>query len=323
MSGYIGASPVPQATQHRQAFTATASQTSFPTVGYTPQFVDVYLNGIKLAAEDYTATNGSDIVLTTGAALDDILEYVAYTPFEVASQTFTGTTTVSNLVATSVSAGTLVAGTATYGGTADVITITTGLSLTALTTGMEIRFRATAANTGATTINVDAIGAVTALTVISTGLPADYIRTDVDTVIRYNGTNWVADREPELGSNANGEYKRWADGTVQAWFFRKAVGDGTAVVPTYTWTLPVAFITTFAGDSRIGFNLSVIGYVNTGGHVYITATNGVALSIQQTGHQIYTDGYTTATMTVKTTVSSSYSSARFVTQRMSAFGTWY
>jgi len=100
MSGYIGAQPVPQATQHREAFTATASQTSFATVGYTPQFVDVYLNGVKLAAADYTATNGSDIVLTTGAALDDILEYVAYTPFEVADQTFTGTTTTDVLTTT-------------------------------------------------------------------------------------------------------------------------------------------------------------------------------------------------------------------------------
>ena len=96
MAGYIGTQPVPQATQHREAFTATASQTSFATVGYTPQFVDVYLNGVKLAAADYTATNGSDIVLTTGAALNDILEIVAYTPFEVASQTFTGTTTVTD-----------------------------------------------------------------------------------------------------------------------------------------------------------------------------------------------------------------------------------
>lgn len=100
MSGYIGATPVPQATQHREAFTATASQTSFATVGYTPQFVDVYLNGVKLAAADYTATNGSDIVLTTGAALNDILEYVAYTPFEVADQTFTGTTTTDVLTTT-------------------------------------------------------------------------------------------------------------------------------------------------------------------------------------------------------------------------------
>lgn len=100
MSGYIGPQPVPQATQHREAFTATASQTYFATVGYTPQFVDVYLNGVKLAAADYTATNGSDIVLTTGAALNDILEYVAYTPFEVASQTFTGTTTTEVLTVT-------------------------------------------------------------------------------------------------------------------------------------------------------------------------------------------------------------------------------
>jgi len=106
MSGYIGASPVPQATQHREAFTATASQTSFPTAGYTPQFVDVYLNGVKLAAADYTATNGSDIVLTTGAALDDILEIVAYTPFEVASQTFTGTTTIDVLSVTGAATGT-------------------------------------------------------------------------------------------------------------------------------------------------------------------------------------------------------------------------
>jgi hypothetical protein len=96
MAGYIGAAPVPQATQHRQAFTATAAQTSFATAGYTSQFIDVYLNGIKLAGEDYTATNGSDIVLAIGAATGDILEYVAYTPFEVADQTFTGTTTLTD-----------------------------------------------------------------------------------------------------------------------------------------------------------------------------------------------------------------------------------
>jgi hypothetical protein len=100
MSGYIGPQPVPQATQHREAFTATASQTSFATAGYTPQFIDVYLNGIKLASEDYTATNGSDVVLATGAAVGDILEYVAYTPFEVANQTFTGTTTTAALTVT-------------------------------------------------------------------------------------------------------------------------------------------------------------------------------------------------------------------------------
>ena len=100
MAGYIGSTPVPQATQHRETFTATNGQTSFATVGYTPQFLDVYLNGVKLAPADFTATNGSDIILASGAATNDILEVVAYTPFEVANQTFTGTTTAANLSVT-------------------------------------------------------------------------------------------------------------------------------------------------------------------------------------------------------------------------------
>ena len=100
MAGYIGTTPVPQATQHRESFTATGGQTSFATAGYTPQFIDVYLNGVKLAPADYTATNGSDVVLASGATASDILEIVAYTPFEVANQTFTGDTSVTNLAVT-------------------------------------------------------------------------------------------------------------------------------------------------------------------------------------------------------------------------------
>jgi hypothetical protein len=97
MSGYIGTQPVPQATQTRDAFTCTAGQTSFATSGYTPSFLDVYLNGIKLAAADYTASNGSDVVLASGAALNDILEVVAYSSFEVVTDTVTNAGTVLNL----------------------------------------------------------------------------------------------------------------------------------------------------------------------------------------------------------------------------------
>ena len=85
MSGYIGTQPVPQATQTRDSFTATSGQTSFATGGYTPNFLDVYLNGVKLASADYTATNGSDVVLASGASTGDILEVVAYTTFTVGS----------------------------------------------------------------------------------------------------------------------------------------------------------------------------------------------------------------------------------------------
>ena len=80
MSGYIGNIPVPQATQTRQSFTATASQTTFNTAGYTAGFIDVYMNGIHLVdGTDFTATNGSDVVLTTGAAADDVIEVVMHT----------------------------------------------------------------------------------------------------------------------------------------------------------------------------------------------------------------------------------------------------
>ena len=86
MSGYIGNVPVPQATQTRDTFTATAGQTSFATSGYTPGFLDVFLNGVHLVnGTDYTASNGSDVVLTSGAASGDNLEVVAYTTFEAAA----------------------------------------------------------------------------------------------------------------------------------------------------------------------------------------------------------------------------------------------
>ena len=84
MSGYIGNIPVPQATQTRDNFTATASQTTFTTSGYTPGFLDVYLNGVHLDPTDYTATNGTDVVLATGATAGDVVSVVAFTTFEIA-----------------------------------------------------------------------------------------------------------------------------------------------------------------------------------------------------------------------------------------------
>jgi len=93
MSGYIGSTPVPQATQHRESFTATEGQTTFNTAGYTPQFVDVYLNGSHLSPADFTASNGSDVVLGVAASADDVCDIVSYTPFEIASPVFTGSAT--------------------------------------------------------------------------------------------------------------------------------------------------------------------------------------------------------------------------------------
>jgi hypothetical protein len=57
--------------------TATASQTTF-NVTYTVGQLSVYLNGALLASTDFTATNGTTVVLATGAAVNDIFTAVAY-----------------------------------------------------------------------------------------------------------------------------------------------------------------------------------------------------------------------------------------------------
>jgi len=61
----------------RTSFTATAAQTTF-SVSYTVGFVEVFLNGVLLNAADYTASNGTSVVLSVGAASGDIVEFVAY-----------------------------------------------------------------------------------------------------------------------------------------------------------------------------------------------------------------------------------------------------
>ena len=88
MSGYIGPAPVPQSTQTRQTFTAVSGQTTFTTAGYTAGFVCVYMNGVRLvdgASNDFVATNGSDVVLTSGAATGDIIDVLMFTAVDLAT----------------------------------------------------------------------------------------------------------------------------------------------------------------------------------------------------------------------------------------------
>ena len=64
----------------RQAFVATAGQTIFsPGSGYLAGYIDVYYNGLKLyGGEDYTATDGINVTLSTPATVNDIIEVVGF-----------------------------------------------------------------------------------------------------------------------------------------------------------------------------------------------------------------------------------------------------
>jgi hypothetical protein len=58
-------------------YTATEGQTTF-SANYSVGYVDIYLNGVKLSQYQYTATNGTSIVLIDGASLDDVVEIVGF-----------------------------------------------------------------------------------------------------------------------------------------------------------------------------------------------------------------------------------------------------
>lgn len=91
-SGWIDASSASVETFKFFEFTASATQTTFSgnddnavSLSYTVGAIVVALNGVILRpGDDYTASNGSSIVLATGANLNDVLLVIAYGNFLVA-----------------------------------------------------------------------------------------------------------------------------------------------------------------------------------------------------------------------------------------------
>lgn len=61
----------------------SGSLTTFPAV-YDPTYVDVWLNGVKLAPSDFTATDGANVVLASAAATGDSISIVSFGTFSLA-----------------------------------------------------------------------------------------------------------------------------------------------------------------------------------------------------------------------------------------------
>ena len=88
--GYIGRSPGDSAVIiARQNYSPTGIQTDFTfNSSYTPGYVDVYLNGVRLIdVQDYTASTGNTVGLTSYANSGDIVEVIAYKAFNVGNVT--------------------------------------------------------------------------------------------------------------------------------------------------------------------------------------------------------------------------------------------
>ena len=59
-------------------FTATAGQTTFSPASYTVGYIDVFRNGVKLGTADFTASNGTTVVLTVGCTVGDLVRFEGF-----------------------------------------------------------------------------------------------------------------------------------------------------------------------------------------------------------------------------------------------------
>jgi len=68
----------------RTKYIASASQTSFAVVYYVG-LIEVYINGVLQTSGDYTAVNGTTVVLAVGATAGDVIDLIAFTAFSTST----------------------------------------------------------------------------------------------------------------------------------------------------------------------------------------------------------------------------------------------
>jgi len=145
------------ATYVRTAFTATGGQTTF-TVAYTVGAVEVFVNGILLNSADYTASNGTSVVLASACLVGDIVEFIAISN---GSLSLSAVTVGSTAISGGTSARLLYDNAAVVGETSGITTNGTTLTLagttaalaSVLTNAAEVATVSATAATG--TINFD------------------------------------------------------------------------------------------------------------------------------------------------------------------------
>jgi hypothetical protein len=79
---YIGNQPLTKATLDRRTYTGVATDTF--NFAYNRNFLEVYVNGKLLPKSDYTAQNGTSVVLPAPVDVSDVVEFVLYNTFNPA-----------------------------------------------------------------------------------------------------------------------------------------------------------------------------------------------------------------------------------------------
>ena len=170
-------------TRTTQTFTATASQTLFSFV-YNVNFLDVFVNGVKLSSGEFTASNGTTITLSEGAFANDTVEFVSYSTVGAGTGQVSSLNDLTDVTLSGITTGQLL----TYNGSEFVntsnINISGIITATQFVTGASGSAIGINTNTisGPATITIDpaAVGDNTGLVVIKGDLQIDGTTTTVN-----------------------------------------------------------------------------------------------------------------------------------------------
>lgn len=294
-----------QATFTTYQYTATSGQTTFSgvdangnTLSYTAGSIQVYLNGALLVnSSDYTATNGTSVVLTAGAVTGDSLTVLALGTFTVSTDIPKSTLTAKGSIVTATAGSTPANLSVGADGTVLLAdsTQSTGLKWGTAGTTFNIKY------TLSTSQNINAIASNGSTIIVAVGT-AGVLYSSTD-----SGTTW-ASRTSGFGTNA---------------IWHVAFGNGlfVAVGANGTITTSTDGVTWTARTSNVSTNaLYCVQYLNslwvavgtganggTGG--ITTSSNGTTWTKQTTptvmGNNLYAvtygNGYYVAVGTVSTT----------------------
>ena len=301
--------------------TADASQSTFEIDGgYVINYISVYQNGIRLVSgAEYTANNGSTVVLVTPAAINDTLEFHIYDTFQVpdaivsaaSTQVIFGDLTVlgvlyseNDVVAVSTVAANLIGSPSIVVDNVSCsgVVTTTTLETTGLTASGNSNLVNLIVSGNSNLVNVNSTGIVTAisfegdgssLTGVLTGFSTSVINAEflnvsgVSTLGIVTGATYYGDGSNLLGVNASFPSNIAADDINTEHLTVSGVS-----------TLGVVTGATYYGD---GSNLTG---VNVDGSALTVENDGVSIGIAGTIN--FGSGLTATTVTSGvTTVSSS------------------